>query len=283
MNAPYTKSGLTIDAEFASFVEQDLLIPLSISPAWFWNELAEFVAEFAPQHRQLLAVRDVLQAEIDNWHRQNGSSLDRKDAYISFLQEIGYLRPEPDDFAITTDNVDIEIAALSGPQLVVPALNARYALNAANARWGSLYDALYGSDVIQDDGELDKAGYDPRRGSRVILYAREFLDKAVPLDGARHNEVAAWIVKEGALVARLADGRETGLQSPDKFVAFSGSPTNPETILLCNNGLHIEICIDEESVIGSTDPARCLRRRYRVCPFDNSRLRRLGRCCRCER
>ena len=248
-------SGLTIDAEFASFVEQDLLAPLSISPAWFWEAFARIVAEFAPQHRQLLEVRDVLQAKIDKWHRQNGFSLGRPAAYMGFLQEIGYLRPEPDDFAITTENVDIEIAALSGPQLVVPALNARYALNAANARWGSLYDALYGSDVIPDDGEPDKAGYDPKRGSRVITYVQEFLDKAVPLDGATHKKVAAWIVKDGALVARLADGRETGLQAPDKFVAFSGSLTNPETILLRNNGLHIEICIDRQSVIGSTDPA----------------------------
>ncbi len=256
MNAPYTASRLTIDAEFASFVNQDLLTPLSISPVWFWEQFANIFTEFAPRHRQLLEVRDALQTKIDGWHRQYGSSLDQQDAYMSFLQEIGYLQPEPDDFTITTENVDIEIAALSGPQLVVPALNARYALNAANARWGSLYDALYGSDVIPNDGERGKAdGYDPKRGSRVIIYVREFLDKAVPLDGARHGDVAAYIVKEGALVVRLADGRETRLQSPDKFIAFSGAPTHPEIILLLNNGLHIEICIDRQSVIGGTDPA----------------------------
>ena len=186
MNAPFIASGLAIDAEFATFVEQGLLAPLSISPAWFWQEFAKIAAEFAPKHKQLLDVRDALQAKIDDWHRQNGSSLDRQDAYMGFLQKIGYLQPEPDDFAITTENVDIEIAALSGPQLVVPALNARYALNAANARWGSLYDALYGSDVIATDDERDKAGgYDPERGSRVIAYVREFSIKLSRLTARR--------------------------------------------------------------------------------------------------
>jgi malate synthase len=227
-----------------------------VAPADFWQALESIVADLGPRNRELLAVREEIQARIDQWHRDHpGADYDRA-AYKAFLQEIGYLLPEVDDFSITTQNVDEEIASLAGPQLVVPVMNARYALNAANARWGSFYDALYGTDVIPEDGGAERAGaYNPVRGERVIAYARDFLDRYCPLSSGDHNQSRAYRVVDGALEVELADGSRVGLADASQLRGFSGTPEAPSSILLRHNGLHIEIQIDPGSPIGSTDAA----------------------------
>jgi malate synthase len=222
----------------------------------FWQSLEQIVEELAPVNRQLLEKRDQLQKQIDAWHIARRGEPHDPVAYKAFLQEIGYLQPVPDDFTISTDNVDPEIAEMAGPQLVVPVMNARYALNAANARWGSLYDALYGTDVIaESDGASAGGGYNPVRGERVVAYAMDFLDKSVPLAEGSHATVKHYRVSDAKLVAQQSDGSETGLRNPDQFAGYSGDPANPVVVLLRNNKLHIELQIDQDHPIGKSHPA----------------------------
>ncbi|QFU75000.1 malate synthase G [Halioglobus maricola] len=237
-------------------LETDIAPGTGIAPADFWTALESILRDLAPKNRDLLAKRDQLQTQIDSWHQHNpGADYDRA-AYKAFLQEIGYLLPEGEDFTITTRNVDPEVATLAGPQLVVPVMNARYALNAANARWGSLYDALYGTDVISEEGGAERAGgYNPVRGDRVIAYARDFLNKHCPLAQGDHSNATTYAIADGGLQVSLEDGSTTTLADTSQLRGYTGAPEQPETILLCHNGLHIEIQIDPSSPIGATDKA----------------------------
>ncbi len=221
----------------------------------FWSELEKIATDLMPKNKALLAKRDQIQAQMDAWYQaRQGKPLDMAE-YKAFLSKIGYLLPEGEAFSVTTANVDQEIASIAGPQLVVPVMNARYALNAANARWGSLYDALYGSDVISDEGDAGKGGaYNPKRGAKVIAWARQLLDDAAPLASGSHSESTRYSVVDGKLVVKTASG-ETGLKNPAQFVGYSGDVAAPKGILLVNNGLHIEIQIDASHPIGAEDPA----------------------------
>ncbi|MGD8907784.1 MAG: malate synthase G [Chromatiales bacterium] len=222
----------------------------------FWHGLEQLVSDLAPVNRQLLEQRDRLQKQIDEWHiARRGQSHDPV-AYKAFLREIGYLQPVPDDFTISTENVDPEIAEVAGPQLVVPVMNARYALNAANARWGSLYDALYGTDIIpESDGASASGGYNPVRGEKVVAYAMTFLDKIVPLAHGSHASVKQYRVSDGRLTADLNGGGEIGLANAEQFAGYRGDTDNPGTVLLRNNKLHIELQIDRDHPIGKSHPA----------------------------
>jgi malate synthase len=238
------------------FVNNEALPGTDIDPDTFWSGVDKVVADLTPQNEDLLNRRDELQAQIDKWHRQRVIEPVDPDTYREFLAEIGYLLPEPEDFTITTSGVDAEITTTAGPQLVVPVLNARFALNAANARWGSLYDALYGTDVIPEtDGAEQGSSYNKVRGDKVIAYARAFLDKAVPLaSGSWADATGLSIVDCQLQIAIGADS--TGLAGPEKFVGYSGELGSPNwSVLLANHGLHIEILIDPESPIGKTDKA----------------------------
>src|ERR1700741_1372052 len=231
------------------FVNNEALPGTDIDPDSFWAGVDKVVADLTPQNQDLLNRRDQLQAQIDKWHRQRVIEPLDIDAYRQFLIEIGYLLPEPDDFTITTSGVDDEIKTMAGPQLVVPVLNARFALNAANARWGSLYDALYGTDAISDkDGAEKGSGYNPVRGDKVIAYARKFLDGAVPLASGAWSEATGLEISQedgaGQLLITLGDGLSTGLATPEQFVGYTGELGSPQwSVLLRNNGLHIEILI----------------------------------------
>src|SRR6266705_2139416 len=218
----YVRIGsLSIAKALHKFIEQEAAPGTGISAEAFWSGFAELLRDCGTRNRQLLQVRDELQSRIDQYHRErSGEPLDLGD-YERFLRDIGYVLPEGNDFAIRTTNVDDEIAVVAGPQLVVPLSNARYALNAANARWGSLYDALYGTDALAPPDPNQRA-YDSRRGARVIAWARDFLDAAAPLAGASHKQAAAYIVENGALSVRLADGKKVGLADPQAFVGFQG-------------------------------------------------------------
>ena len=248
-------AGLQVARELHDFVVDEALPGTGLDAQAFWEGFAALVHDLAPKNQALLARRDELQDKIDAWHRKNGAPSDLA-AYRAFLTEIGYLLPEGPDFTVSTKNVDPEIAEVAGPQLVVPVMNARYALNAANARWGSLYDALYGTDAIPETGGAERGkGYNPRRGANVVAWARDFLDQAVPLDGAGWSDAKSFAVKDGALVVGLLDGRAIGLKDAGKFAGYLGDPAAPEQFLLKNNGLHIEILIDASSPIGKDDPA----------------------------
>ncbi len=248
-------AGLQVARVLYDFVVHEVIPGTGIEPAAFWQDLADIIQKFAPLNHALLQQRDALQAKIDDWYRgRRGRDLDEA-ADKTFLQEIGYLVPEGPAFKINTESVDAEIAAVAGPQLVVPISNARYALNAANARWGSLYDALYGTDAIPKDGQTQSKGYDPERGKRVIAWARHFLDQAVPLASGSHTDVRAYTIDSGALSATLNDGKTVGLADPKKLRGCRGRPDAPEVILVVNNGLHIEVVIDRTHPIGRTDAA----------------------------
>ena len=238
------------------FVNNEALPGTDIDPDTFWSGVDKVVADLTPQNQDLLNRRDVLQAQIDKWHRQRVIEPIDAEAYREFLAEIAYLQPEPGDFTITTSGVDDEITKTAGPQLVVPVLNARFALNAANARWGSLYDALYGTDVIpESDGAEKGSSYNKVRGDKVIAYARGFLDQAVPLESGSWADATGLSIVDGQL--RIASGADaTGLASAEKFVGYRGELGSPNwSVLLVNHGLHIEILIDPESPIGKTDGA----------------------------
>ena len=238
------------------FVNNEALPGTDIDPDSFWAGVDKVVTDLQPQNQDLLARRDQLQAQIDKWHRQHVIEPLDPEAYREFLTEIGYLQPEPADFTITTAGVDDEITTTAGPQLVVPVLNARFALNAANARWGSLYDALYGTDVIpESDGAEKGTSYNRVRGDKVIAYARKFLDEAVPLASGSWTGATGLSVEDGQLQVATADG-SVGLASPEKFVGYTGELGSPDwSVLLVNHGLHIEILVDPESPIGKTDAA----------------------------
>ena len=249
-------AGLQIDNHLYRFItEQVLPSRPDIQAEAFWQGFAELLAEFAPRNRALLEKRDAIQQQIDDWHKQNGAATDAA-AYRAFLKEIGYLSDEPAPFKIGTQNVDREVAEQAGPQLVVPINNARYALNAANARWGSLYDALYGTDAIDQSGDLAAGkAYNPKRGDAVIAFARNFLDQSIPLAQGSHRDVSAYRVEGGRLKAKLKDGGESGLQTPELFIGYNGQAEAPSSLLFLHNGLHIDILIDKNSPIGSQDPA----------------------------
>ena len=248
--------GLQIDPALHQFIEQQALPGTGVDAAAFWAGFSELVHDLAPKNRALLAERDRLQVELDQWHRANPGPIRDMAAYREFLTSIGYLKPVPADFRITTANTDIEITQQAGPQLVVPVMNGRYALNAANARWGSLYDALYGTDAIaEDDGAERGPGYNPVRGDKVIAFARNFLNQSIPLQQGDHTQVEAYRVQDGQLQVTLLSGQTTGLQNPALFAGYQGNPASPDALLFVHNGLHFEIQIDREHPIGKTDAA----------------------------
>ena len=242
------RSGLQVDTVLATFLEEQALPGSGVTPAAFWDSLSCLLHEFGPRNRALLARRDELQTRIDDWHRAHANQPHDHAAYKAFLEEIGYLLPEGPDFTIETENTDDEIARIPGPQLVVPITNARYALNAANARWGSLYDALYGTDAM--GSAPPKGGYDKGRGARVVARARVFLDGAFPVAGTSHADARRYHVHDGAL---LVDDQP--LMQPEKFVGYRGHPKAPEAILLQNNGLGVELVFDRTHMIGARDQA----------------------------
>ncbi|MBX8495869.1 malate synthase G [Pseudomonas cichorii] len=247
---------LKVAVTLQRFIDEEVLPGTGLDREAFWEGFDELVHDLAPLNRDLLAERDRLQGELDKWHKAHPGPISDMPAYRSFLQSIGYLHPIPEQVCATTSNVDLEISDQSGPQLVVPASNARYALNAANARWGSLYDALYGTDVIPtSEGAEISAGYNPLRGAKVIVFARELLDEIAPLARGTHIDARHYAVNDGKLVIRLADDSETGLQQPEKYLGYQGDPQHPTAVLLKNNGLHVEIQIDHKHAIGSNDVA----------------------------
>jgi malate synthase len=244
-------AGLKIAPELRDFVEKEALPGTGVAAGDFWSGFADILRDLAPVNRELLARRDELQAKIDDWHRAHPGPVDLK-AYTAFLREIGYLVEEGGDFAVTTADVDPEISTLAGPQLVVPITNARYALNAANARWGSLYDALYGTDAM---GSLPKpGGYDAARGAEVVAYARQVLDARAPLSGS-WAEAAGLCVRDGTLVVASSAGGEMTLKDAGQFAGYRGDAAAPDAVLLTKNGLHLEIVVDRTSPIGKVDAA----------------------------
>ncbi len=248
--------GLSVASALLAFVNEEALPGTGVAVEAFWAGLEAIVADLAPTNRILLARRDDLQRRIDAWHQAHrGAGFDPA-AYKAFLTEIGYLLPEGEDFVVGTAGVDAEIAEIAGPQLVVPVMNARYALNAANARWGSLYDALYGTDAIPETGGAERAdGYNPKRGAKVIAWARAFLDRSAPLAAGSHADSTGYTIVDGVLAVTLSDGSVTGLGDPGQFRGYTGAPEAPSAILIARHGLHVEIVIDPDHPIGRTDPA----------------------------
>ena len=248
--------GLQVAKALYDFVTNEAIPGTGVAADKFWAGADAVIHDLAPKNRDLLAKRDELQAKIDAWHQARAGQAHDAVAYKAFLQEIGYLLPEPADFAVTTENVDDEIARMAGPQLVVPVMNARFALNAANARWGSLYDALYGTDAIPEtDGAEKGRGYNPVRGAKVIAFARAFLDESAPLAGASHVDATGYAIDGGKLVVSLKNGATAGLQDPAQLIGFQGEASAPKAVLLKHNGNHFEIQIDRSSQIGQTDAA----------------------------
>lgn len=248
------RNDLKIASELYRFVEEEALPGLDITSDFFWEGLSQLIHEMAPKNRMLLAIREQMQEKINSWHQQY-SWHQHREAYELFLKEIGYLEPAGERFEITTINVDDEVAIMAGPQLVVPVNNARYAINAANARWGSLYDALYGTDVIEEENGADRSNtYNPLRGQKVIDFARTFLDQIVPLEKGTHAQSTAYRIEQGQLVVEQ-DGCHTQLLNPEKCIGFTGKASSPSSILLQNNGLHVEIQFDRQHPIGKTDLA----------------------------
>ncbi|TMO95110.1 malate synthase G [Pseudoalteromonas sp. S3260] len=254
MSHTLTHSGLSVDKQLAEFVKKQLLPGTHLDEHQFWKSFANIVQTLTPLNKSLLAKREQLQKQIDDYHLANKNADQAQ--YQAFLKDIGYLVDEPENFSIETQNVEPEIALTAGPQLVVPVSNARFALNAANARWGSLYDALYGTDVLsEDDGAEKGSQYNPVRGFKVMAYARQFLDKALPLENGSHIESTNYSIVDGALAITLRDSSHTTLKNPDQLIGYQGEAQNPSVILLKNNGLHIELQIDHHHPIGQADKA----------------------------
>ena len=249
-----TRAGLDVAQPIAQFAEETLEAA-GLDADGFWRGLEEIIRDLAPRNRELLAFRDELQGRLDAYHLAHPGQ-PAPGAYRTMLEEIGYLVPQPDEFAVTTENVDPEIAAVAGPQLVVPLLNARFAVNAANARWGSLYDALYGTDAIPEDQGRDRtAGYNAVRGAAVVAYGREVLDRAAALQAGSHADARKYRVEAGSLVVVLEGGAETRLADPAGLAGYTGDPAAPDSVLLVRHGLHLEIVIDSSGAVGSTDAA----------------------------
>ncbi len=247
---------LDVATELFDFIEQQVLPGTGVDSAAFWRGFDAIVTDLAPKNAALLAERDRLQAELDQWHKAHPGPIRSMKAYRAFLTRIGYLVPEPATVRATTKNVDAELASQAGPQLVVPILNARYALNAANARWGSLYDALYGTDVIDESSGATRSGaYNPIRGAKVIAYARHVLDRTAPLKTGSHVDSTGYAVVGGQLSVNLADGKTTSLRNGKQFVGYQGDAAKPSSVLLQHNGLHIDIRIDHSTATGAVDAA----------------------------
>ncbi|WP_350635254.1 malate synthase G [Pseudoalteromonas sp. GW168-MNA-CIBAN-0100] len=254
MSHTLTHSGLSVDTQLADFVKNQLLPGTHLSEHQFWQSFAHIVQTLTPTNKALLEKRELLQQQIDDYHLANKTWDSVK--YYAFLQDIGYLVKEPTNFEIETQNVEPEVALTAGPQLVVPVSNARFALNAANARWGSLYDALYGTDVLSEDDGAEKGNtYNPVRGFKVMAYARQFLDKALPLTNGSHIESTNYSVVDGALLITLRDSSQTTLANPSQLIGYQGEAQNPTVVLLKNNDLHIELHIDHHHIIGQADKA----------------------------
>ncbi len=250
-----TLHGLQVAINLYRFIEDQVLPGTGMASEAFWKGFDAIVSDLAPRNIALLAERDRLQTELDTWHKANPGPIKDMVAYRGFLEKVGYLVPQPADAKITTANVDDELATQAGPQLVVPILNARYALNAANARWGSLYDALYGTDAISEEGGAEKGkGYNPVRGAKVIAFARQVLDDTAPLATGSHKDATAYRVEGGQLVVQLASG-STGLKNPQQFLGYQGDTAQPSSVLLQHNGLHIDIQINRTTPIGKSDAA----------------------------
>ena len=256
MTARTTSNGLQVATPLYRFIEEQVLPGTGIKSADFWKGFAEIVTDLTPKNEALLAKRDHLQVTLDEWHKAHPGPIKDMPAYRQYLKEIGYLDEVPGKVLGITKNVDDELALQAGPQLVVPVLNARYALNAANARWGSLYDALYGTDVLsEEDGATKSGAYNPIRGAKVVAYARNFLDQAAPLAKGSHRDSVTYSVVANKLSIKLKDGSSTGLADEKQFVGYQGEATAPSSVLLCNNGIHIDIEIDRSKTIGASDPA----------------------------
>jgi len=259
MTERINRNGLQVAANLSQFIDTQVLPGTGVSTDTFWHGFASLVTDLAPKNTALLVERERLQAELDGWHKTNPGPIADMPAYRAFLERIGYLVTPPKKARISTKNVDAELAVQAGSQLVVPILNARYALNAANARWGSLYDALYGTDVISEDKGCEKAGkkggYNPRRGAKVIRYARYVLDRCVPLKRGSHVDSEAYRVKGDKLTVKLADGSSTGLADAKQFVGFQGDSKAPGSVLFEHNGLHLDLIINRSTPIGAKDPA----------------------------
>jgi malate synthase len=247
---------LQVATPLYQFIEERVLPGIGVKSGTFWKGFDAIVADLSPKNIALLAERDRLQSEQDAWHKANPGPITDMPAYRSFLEKIGYLTEVPKKVRITTTKVDAELAVQAGPQLVVPVLNARYALNAANARWGSLYDALYGTDVISEDKGCEKGkGYNPKRGAKVIAYARNVLDRTAPLRKGSHVDAVGYRIKDGKLAVKLKDGSNTSLADAQQFAGYQGEPSKPSAVLLQHNGLHLDIQIDRSTLIGQSDPA----------------------------
>lgn len=254
MSIYVTKGKLKIAAELYHFIQKEALPHTQVDEESFWEGLSELVHDLTPKNEALLRKRDDLQQQINTFHKQHSTFT--PESYKNFLREIGYLEQEVPDFEVITENVDEEISLQAGPQLVVPVDNARYALNAANARWGSLYDALYGTDVISDEGGASiSGGYNPIRGGKVIAFAKQFLDQTAPLQEGSHSNVTQYHIQEGQLIITLTNGIKTQLRTQQQFSGYRGATENPSAILLNNNDLHFEIQIDRTSPIGASDVA----------------------------
>ncbi len=248
-----TVGGLKVDRRLHDFIENEALPGTGIDPRTFWEGFGRIAAEFAPRNRALVGKRDDLQEKIDAWHQGRAGQPHDAEAYRAFLEGIGYLVAAGPDFSVDTPDVDPEFSTIAGPQLVVPVTNARYALNAANARWGSLYDALYGTDALGSPPAA--GGYDPARGAEVIAWAKGFLDEAAPLEDGSHRDVARYVVAHGRLVPEMRDGSHDELRDPARFAGYRGEAATPAAILLRNNNLHVEVVIDAGHAIGRDDPA----------------------------
>tara|TARA_Y100000768_G_scaffold386096_1_gene373676 strand:+ start:1717 stop:3882 length:2166 start_codon:yes stop_codon:yes gene_type:complete len=256
MSQRIKNGNLQVSSELDSFLRDEVLPGLDITPEQFWSSFEKILIEFKSRNISLLEERKNLQKQIDDWHLERRGEAHNQKEYIQFLKEIGYLKAEGDDFEITTENVDDEISKVAGAQLVVPVMNARFSLNAANARWGSLYDALYGTDMISEEDGADRSGpYNPIRGNKVIQFSKSFLDDSVPLANGKYNDVTGFKVKNGNLEINVSDQSVSTLSDESQFIGFTGDADNPSSILLKNNNLHIEIQVDNKDSVGKDDPA----------------------------